>query len=287
MFVEEESEEEKTVDEYLADSAFNQSSRVEIIREEECNDIRAEDTIILLDYDDTLLPSSWLALHQLGLNTPDEVVAEHVEELRVIEACAAKLLTKAIELGDVHLVTNAEEGWIQYTVEKFMPALLPLLPHMTLISARTTFERFSPTSPRTWKIMAFRQQVNQSVAATSSCSCENFRDTDYNVDTIDFYTGDRGACEYCDASRKLNIISLGDSQHEREALRVVAAEFPNVFAKTVKFVERPSLAALQKQMELMHSCLKHICEYEGDLDLLLSQVIDQEMSFLNQGIWKH
>lgn len=231
--MEEDHDELMFVDDSVDDSTSNNNNL----------NIRVEDTVILLDYDDTILASSWLASRQLGLNSSSEAVAQHVEELRVLEACAAKLLTKSIELGDVHLVTNAEEGWIELTVEKFMPALKPLLPHVSIISARTSFESYHPCCPRTWKVMAFRQQLSQSLMS-------------------------------CNPSRKINVISLGDSQHEREALQIVCADL-NAYQKSVKFVERPSIDVLQKQMELVHSCFDYICGYMGNLDLLLSQIISQ------------
>jgi len=193
--------------------------------------------IIILDYDDTILASTWLSANNLSLNSTFEEVAHHAEELRVLEACAAKLLSKALELGDVHLVTNAENGWIQLTVDKFLPALKPLLPHIQVVSARSSYEHHS-SNPREWKVLAFHSLIEKD---TAECK---------------------------------NIVSLGDSHHERQALHIVTSSLTNSFAKSIKFVERPTMDILRRQIELISSCIEYIINYEGDLDLMLSQILN-------------
>ncbi len=272
------------------------------------------ETIIIMDYDDTILASSWLVQNRMDLYTPDDIVTEFAEELRLIEAAASKLLTKAIELGEVHLITNAEEGWIELTVEKFIPGIRPLLQHVSIVSARTSFERYHPTCPRSWKVLAFRQQISNYVSELTESSSllsqsskqqlclkeegdsvtstvaeltviGNSDDAAVNADgSINTNNGGKTSEKPSESllkQKKINLISLGDSQHEREALQIVATEFPNSYAKTIKFVERPDIAKLQKQMELMHICMDYICEYEGNLDLMLSQIIDKDINHID------
>jgi hypothetical protein len=73
------------------------------------------------------------------------------------------------------------------------------------------------------------------------------------------------------SSARRNVISLGDSVHERMALqRVTAAMGPDVRTKSVKFVERPSVEQLKRQVDLIHSCFADICRHDGSLDLMLT-----------------
>ncbi len=75
-----------------------------------------------------------------------------------------------------------------------------------------------------------------------------------------------GAC----TERYKNILSFGDSIHERLAVHKVAAQLKNVNTKSVKFVERPSVEQLKRQVDLVHSCLDDIASHKGDLDLMLT-----------------
>ena len=70
--------------------------------------------------------------------------------------------------------------------------------------------------------------------------------------------------------RYKNIISFGDSVHERHAVHKVTASLRNVHTKSVKFVERPSVEQLKRQVDLVHSCIHDITAHKGDLDLMLT-----------------
>jgi hypothetical protein len=67
-----------------------------------------------------------------------------------------------------------------------------------------------------------------------------------------------------------NVLSFGDSVHERHALHKVTSSLTNVVTKSVKFVERPSIEQLKRQVDLVHSCLDDITAHRGDLDLMLT-----------------
>ncbi len=45
---------------------------------------------------------------------------------------------------------------------------------------------------------------------------------------------------------------------------------PNTLTKSIKFVERPSMEQLWRQLELVTNCFKDICNHDGDLDLMLT-----------------
>ena len=84
-----------------------------------------------------------------------------------------------------------------------------------------------------------------------------------------------------------NVISIGDSHHEREALHVVTSEWENLLVKSVKFVERPDMDVLQKQLELVHGCIEYICQHNDNLDLMLSRALLSSPSHANSipGNW--
>lgn len=202
-----------------------------------------ERTVIILDWDDTLLASSWLATRELRLESPRFLEPAHRLELHALELRVVKFLTRAIDLGNVFLVTNAETGWVELSAERFMPGVVELLPKVKIVSARSKYESMFPFQPSQWKIHAFREEIRNALL-------------DAHLDQ------ELGPC---------NVISIGDSQHEREALHVVTATMDNTLVKSVKFVERPEMDVLRRQIELMHGCIEYIANHAGHLDLMLSQ----------------
>ena len=49
------------------------------------------------------------------------------------------------------MVTNAETGWVQLSAAKFIPAVVPLLSRVSILSARSTYEGRYPDAPLKWK----------------------------------------------------------------------------------------------------------------------------------------
>jgi hypothetical protein len=103
-----------------------------------------ENTVIIFDWDDTLLCSS--ALHCC---LPNQFVE--------LEETVETVLLMAMSLGRTIIVTNAMESWIQETARRFMPRLLPLLERLLIVYARKKNERLWPGDTFAWKREAFRE----------------------------------------------------------------------------------------------------------------------------------
>ncbi len=195
-------------------------------------------SVIIFDWDDTLLASTWLASRGMRLDEPEvlpEDVRAHLEEL---QTSVVALLEQAIKLAPVCVVTNAETGWVQLSARRFMPAVEPLLARVHVLSARSTYEPVS-RCPSEWKVRAFHQVLG---------------DHFVTVDPL--------------AAR--NVISFGDSIHERHAVHKVTAGVPNTLTKSVKFVERPTSEQLKRQVELVSGCIGDIVSHTANLDLMLT-----------------
>ncbi len=73
------------------------------------------------------------------------------------------------------------------------------------------------------------------------------------------------------ADARRNIISFGDSVYERAAIHKVAAAMgAHTRTKSIKFVERPTLEQLKRQVDLVTSCFEEIARHNGSLDLMLT-----------------
>lgn len=200
-----------------------------------------DETLFIFDWDDTLLPSSWLQRQGLRLDDGSKVTQEQKEQLDEVANTCSAILCAAKECGTVVLVTNAERGWIELSCQKFMPSLGPCLESVKAVSARTSFESRSASSPSEWKVHAFDSEIHRVYG----------HETVYGADC------------------RKNVVSLGDSVHEREALLRVATPLPNCRSKSLKFVERPDISQICKQLSLVTSCFDRIVHHDGNLDLCI------------------
>lgn len=245
-----------------------------------------DETVIILDWDNTLLPSTWLFTEQMpqfnigdkvfwihsndplpegALGTvlgfketlqPESVQVKfpkgswlfnpldllHAKDLLDVANSAIEILHIAQRHGTPVVVTNSEQGWIERTCQKFLPALYAELQQVKLMSARTTYESATMESPVDWKVCAFKSEVER------------------------LFGNDR---LYDPTSRK-NIVSIGDGPEERAALQNVTASLPNCRSKSLKMIVMPEISQIQKQHSLIKMCLDRIANHDGDLDLAVT-----------------
>jgi len=208
----------------------------------EKKDLSKETTVVFVDWDDTLLCSSFLSGAGYRLDSVMEGTSALDKELKDLETSVISLLRLAMSFGDVYVVTNAETGWVQLSAKKFLPGVIPLLDRVKVLSARSTYESMFPDSPVKWKFCAFQERLN------------------------------------ADSKSPKNVISFGDSHVEREAVRAVTRGLPNTKTKSVKFAEKPSMEQLRRQLELVINCFQYIHGHEGDLDLQLTVTVNVKKS---------
>jgi len=188
-------------------------------------------TVIIFDWDDTLLCTSFLNLRQESAVPP--VVECH---LRGIETAGRRLLELAQRLGHTFIITNAMNGWVEYSAAKYVPDLLPVLQKVRVISARGRYEAQYPGEVSKWKIQAFLEVQRQ-----------------------------------LDSQIITNLISLGDSNFEMDAVHIMGKEFAQALIKTIKFRENPSPEELLKQLELVSQKFERIVENARNLKIGLER----------------
>lgn len=198
----------------------------------------SEDTILIFDWDDTMLPSTWIQEQGLRLDEESVPTTEQKVQLQMMARRAIETLRVAKRHGKVVLVTNAERGWIELSCRKFMPSLYPSLEDVKILSARSTYEHQGVQSPFEWKFYAFESEIS-------------------------------GFYETCPVDQRKNVLSFGDSAHEREALIRVTERMSNCCTKSLKFVEKPELEQLVKEHELISGCFRDIVNHDGNLDLCI------------------
>ena len=127
---------------------------------------KEKENVIIFDWDDTLLASSFLASKGYKLDSTMERTPEIDAQLKHLESSVVALLTMAIQFGRVHIITNAENGWVQLSAQKFIPGVLPLLgTKVKVVSARSSYESMfpvSPQAPQKWKVSSTWRSVRRS-----------------------------------------------------------------------------------------------------------------------------
>ena len=176
---------------------------------------KQHNSLIIFDWDDTLLPTSFLTPG--GVFNEDITLSESEQDKMLkIEQSVLTLLNETVEKGNVYIITNAGKGWVEYSARRFYPSIVDILSKVKIISARGEYEKLYPGNSRQWKIQAFLNLLN-----------------------------------YVDVKLVTNIICVGDSLFEMEAGRILASKFTEAFIKTIKFREAPKLDELIKQLKLV------------------------------------
>lgn len=162
------------------------------------------------------------------------------KQLQLLEVAVMNIVEEALRFGKVVVITNAEAGWVELSGRRFLPRVVHYLSKhdIKIVSARTSFESDYPDKPSSWKMAAFSQEV--------AVMFPNDED--------------------------LNVLVLGDSMSERDAAHALSTRLPNSRVKTVKFVERPSIDQLMRQVQLVAQSLPDLATYASsfDVDLVVS-----------------
>lgn len=183
---------------------------LKIIRQDH---LKPHQTVTIFDWDDTILPTSYLCYFGLEKLSP-EIEAK----LQVLDRKTAKLFSKAAQVGKAYIVTNSADFWVQSSGKKYLPLTYQVIEEegIEIISARARCAETSPRDPSKWKAEAFisiGESLNSKVPT--------------------------------------NIICLGDSAFEMEAAALLGRRFEQALVKTVKFKECPNADELIRQTSLV------------------------------------
>jgi len=188
--------------------------------------------IIILDWDDTLMCTSYLT--RLGLvQLPESAL----EPLKVLDEKISKFLEKTTSFGKTMIITNAEEKWVAYTGMGYLPKSYKIIQEsIEVVSARARYQDEFPADTFRWKVEAFldlRKNFDDNVMA--------------------------------------NIVSIGDSRAEMEAARCLGEQMSHAIVKTVKFKNNPGVNDLIKQINLLTDKFEQIITSRANLTIRLEK----------------
>lgn len=216
----------------MGDGASKQeeADHLEIIASPELSpppsDILAKDnTVIIFDWDDTLLCSS-------AINTAQWTMTQ----LSQLELAVESALISSMNLGETLIVTNGNASWVQDSSRRFLPKLVPLLSKMKVVSARAAYETMWPGEPFIWKQCCFHELLSKREEERKGLNIK---------------------------SDWMNLIVLGDSLAEiRAAFSSTSQLASPSLIKTVKFKEAPSANELLGEVRAITHLLPEIVREE-------------------------
>ena len=201
------------------------------------------DNIFILDWDDTLFPTTWVKRN--NIKKFDEYNLYFLE----LDNTLYKLLEKMNNIGHIYIVSNATQQWIKNGL-KVLPVINAFIDkhNIDIISARDIYTNKN-VAPNDWKTLIFRNIININV-------------NDYLNKNTNTY---------------LNIVSLGDADFEYNALiethkHLNYLDVRKYFLKNIRFIEYPTFNSLIEQIDLVSKNIVQITNKLKYVDLNLSSI---------------
>lgn len=193
--------------------------------------ITKNDTLIILDWDNTLFPTSWILQNNIDIKDI-EVSNKHIVYFYELDSVLYNLLNKLSTYGKVIIVTNALPSWVKISAS-VLPKTNYLLNKIKVISARKNYQVKS-SNMMDWKKLAFRDEVSREMLN----------------------------------NKIMNIISVGDAEYEYHALiDLYNITHKPKLLKSIRFVDEPSNETLIDQLEVLSRAIQDICLTKKHLDL--------------------
>lgn len=183
--------------------------------------ITKEKTLIIFDWDDTLLCSSWLVANGYGARGEGPITSVQAGAAAILETYTRNALVTAMGLGRVFIITNGMQGWVEKSCAIFMPSVSQLLPLITVISAQARYKEVFQ-STMLWKRWTFSDVYQASFAGMEG---------------------------------PFNILSIGDGVDEEQAVHMLNGQTHKNLTKSVKLKSSPSAMDIVVQLKEIADCL--------------------------------
>lgn len=199
-------------------------------------------TLIILDWDDTLFPTTWIKENDIDLNHPRNKM-KYSYLFSKLDQKIYDILNKLSKYGTVVIITNAMLAWIDICIQ-VLPMTSKMINHeIDLISARENF-RNKTSNSMNWKIYAF----------------------------LDYY--DRHFHSHPNKYKFKDIISFGDAYYEHLALinlyTINKTKRGDRFLKSIRFINSPSFEQILDQLTVLERCIDKICNKQRHIELKFS-----------------
>jgi hypothetical protein len=200
--------------------------------------ILKENTLFILDWDDTLFPTNWVIKNNITFQQKNPKLTNIYVWFNKLDKTLSKLLNVLLSMGNVIIITNAMTIWIKIS-SQFLPLTSRILKHIKVISARDLYESVT-SDANIWKIMTFKTEIPKIIKN-------------------DF----------------INVISVGDADYEYNALVNFYNydKYKNKLLKSIKFVKVPTNEQIIEQISILIDAINDITYAPRHLDLVFKSAI--------------
>ena len=192
-------------------------------------------TLIILDWDDTLFPTTWTIQNNIDM-TNKFTYKQYMSLFEKLDTILSNLLIKFQKYGTVVIVTNAATKWVKISSIVLPKTQKIITSSIQIISAREMLQEKYPNNMNLWKKIIFDELV-----------INYFAEHGYQ-----------------------HIISVGDAEYEFLALVELYNEHSVInkrLLKTVRFVTSPSFESLFDQLSVLYQSTDKILTSKKHMDL--------------------
>lgn len=193
--------------------------------------IDRKNTIIIIDWDDTLYPTSWTVENNIDLTNPKSRY-KYIKYFEKLDDNLNLMLNEMLTLGEIVIITNAMPEWVELSLS-VLPKTKKTMKKIEIISARAKYQ--NTVKMQDWKKYTFLEEMNK--------RSKNKR-----------YT---------------NVLSLGDAEFEYNALINLydAKVLPHKYLKAIKFIKTADYNIIVEQICMLESNIAEICRMPRHMDL--------------------
>lgn len=186
-------------------------------------------TLIFIDWDDTLFPTSWIVRNNIDV-LDDKTVNQYIVFFSKLDTILYELLSEIKKYGKIVIVTNAVNKWV-YNSSNMLPNSKNFIKkNVIVISARDIYQKTYPNNMDIWKLLIFENIANK-----------NLND------------------------KKQNIISIGDAEYEFNALKKLHNN--SRILKSIRFMKNPTFDELLDQLGVFKNNIHKILTSNKYMDL--------------------
>jgi len=201
-------------------------------------------TLIIIDWDDTLFPTTWIGEHKI--NVGGKLLTGRLRNFfSKLDILLYRLLENLSKCGKIVIVTNAAKRWVYMSVV-WLPLTQKLLNNrIAVISARDTYKPTYPNDMYMWKRLVYKNLMTAHLMKNVHLN---------------------------------HVWSIGDAEYEYRAL--VELDGHKLFKdrnfkhmlKAVKLIRYPSLELLLDQLILLNRAVPQICNSRRHMDLVFKPI---------------
>ena len=184
-------------------------------------------TLTVIDFDDTLFPTTWAHDLDINLNNCDSIVKDI---LSTLDNKICEMIIHLHEHGDIIIISNGSKSWIQKCINNLpQTSCLVEIKVIKIISARDLFE--DRYKSHLWKDLAFKCYISK-----------HFHKKNIKCQIVK------------------RILSLGDSKYEHDALTSLD-EFlglENYVLTSIIFKKKPELNDILMQLDKFGNQIKDV-----------------------------